>query len=53
MGDDAQVVYTVDGSIESFNEDDSLRNISFCSIAMNSYRMGDFHFKRVQSPIEF
>lgn len=26
MGDDAQVVYTVNGSIEFFNEDDSLRN---------------------------
>ena len=27
MGDDAQVVYTVNGSIEFFNDDDSLRNI--------------------------
>ena len=26
MGDDAQVVYTVNGSIEFFNDDDSLRN---------------------------
>jgi len=27
MGEDAQVVYTVNGSIEFFNDDDSLRNI--------------------------
>jgi len=49
MGDDAQVAYTVNGSIEFFNDDDSLRNtmdvFSFIDLYVS-------HCERTGTPVD-